>query len=222
MGFAKRAARDVRTLSAAERKKVLDTIGKARDAYRDYVIVLLGIGAGLREGEIIALDVGDVTRNGREVKSRIELRVFANKGRRKRADGGQPGPPPKTQRIFPSRIVRLHLAKFLAWKKRNGESLDAKAPLVVTGPRSPEGAGARLADRTLRRMWRLWQQRAGFDEPLFTFHELRHTFATTLRERVKDLRVVQRALRHANVETTQIYAHVSDDELRRALEDQKL
>jgi site-specific recombinase XerD len=149
------------------------------------------------------------------VRARIELRVFARKGPRAKGPAE-----PKTQRIFPSKIVRAHLRKYLTWKKRNGEALTSTAPLFCTGPRSPEGAGARLSDRALRRMWRVWQTRAGFKAPLFTWHELRHTFATTLLERVKDLRVVQRALRHKHVTSTEIYAHVSDDRLRRALEDQ--
>jgi integrase/recombinase XerC len=215
VSYAKRAVRTLRTLSRAERRQVLATIGKARDGYRDFMIVTFALGTGVREGGILGLNVGDVADGPREVRSRIELRTFAKKGPR------GAGAEPKTQRIFPSKIVRLHLRKYLAWKKREGESLAADAPLFATGPRSPEGAGARLSDRALRRMWRVWQVRAGFKPPLLTFHELRHTFATTLRARVGDLRIVQRALHHKHISSTQIYAHVSDDELRRALEDQE-
>jgi integrase len=213
MTYARRAVRELRTLSPLERRKVLDTIGKARDGYRDFMIVTFALGTGVREGELVALNVGDVADGPREVRARIELRVFAKKGPRAKGE-------PATQRIFPSKIVRLHLRKFLAWKKREGEALEAAAPLFCAGARSSEGLGARLSDRALRRMWRVWQIRAGFKPPLFTFHELRHTFATTLLERIGDLRVVQRALRHKHVTSTQIYAHVSDDRLRKALEDQ--
>lgn len=214
MSYAKRAVRELRTLSPAERRKVLDTIGKARDGYRDFMIVTIALGNGIRESEILGLDVGDVADGPRDVRARIELRIFAKKGPRGAVEM-------QTQRIFPTKIVRAHLRKFIAWKKREGESLASTAPLFCAGPRSPEGAGARLSDRALRRMWRVWQTRAGFKPPLFTFHELRHTFATSLLERVGDLRVVQRALRHKHVTSTEIYAHVSDDRLRRALEDQE-
>lgn len=213
MTYAKRAVRELRTLSPAERRKVLATIGKARDGYRDYMIVTFALCTGVREGEILALDVGDVA-NGLDVRARIELRTFAKKGPRGDA------PEPKTQRTYPSKLVRAHLRKYLAWKKREGESLEAGAPLFCAGPRSPDGAGARLSDRALRLMWQKWQIRAGFKAPLFTFHELRHTFGTTLLERVGDLRVVQRALRHKHITSTEIYTHVSDDRLRKALEDQ--
>ena len=216
MSYARRAVRELRTLSPAERRKVLDTIGKARDGYRDFMIVTFALGTGVREGELVALNVGDVADGSQVVRARIELRVFAKKGPRAK---GAPAEP-KTQRIFPSKIVRLHLSKYLAWKKREKESLESGAPLFCAGVRSSAGTGARLSDRALRLMWQKWQIRAGFKAPLFTFHELRHTFATSLLERVGDLRVVQRALRHKHVTSTEIYAHVSDDRLRRALEDQ--
>jgi integrase len=47
----------------------------------------------------------------------------------------------------------------------------------------------------------------------FTFHGLRHTFASRLVERGVDLYVVQRLLGHASPIMTQRYAHVGDDNL---------
>ena len=51
-----------------------------------------------------------------------------------------------------------------------------------------------------------------------TPHMFRHTAATLLVEEGVDIRFVQRLLGHANLSTTEIYTHVSDQALRSALE----
>lgn len=51
----------------------------------------------------------------------------------------------------------------------------------------------------------------------FTWHDLRHTHATWLRQAGAALEIVQRSLGHAKITTTQRYAHVDDQEVRDAL-----
>jgi len=45
-------------------------------------------------------------------------------------------------------------------------------------------------------------------------HLLRHTFASSLRQRGADLLLIKEAMRHASVNTTQIYAHISTERYR--------
>jgi len=237
MSYVRNAIRTVRTMSPAEQRKILDVTGKHRDGFRDHVILSLALGSGLRESEIEALNVGDIAEKpeppkggkggagakrgsrrarGLAIRSRVELRVFAHKGTSKRKDAK-----PVVQVIFLPRLVRIKLAKFLGWKKRAGESIAFDAPLFCAAPFTRSGKpGERIARRTMRHQFRTWQTRAGFDQTPFTFHELRHTALTTLYRRTKDVVLVQRAARHKSITTTMIYTHASDDDLRRALEEQ--
>ena len=74
--------------------------------------------------------------------------------------------------------------------------------------------GRRLTDRSLRRLLAKYFRRAGFQLKV-TPHTLRHSFATHLLDRGADLRSVQELLGHENLQTTQIYTHVSAERLRR-------
>jgi integrase/recombinase XerD len=46
---------------------------------------------------------------------------------------------------------------------------------------------------------------------------LRHTFASDLLRDTKNIRIVQKALGHADISSTQIYTHIVDEELEEAL-----
>ena len=48
-------------------------------------------------------------------------------------------------------------------------------------------------------------------------HTLRHTFATDLYRETKNIRLVQKALGHADLTSTMIYTHIVDEELEEAL-----
>ena len=48
-------------------------------------------------------------------------------------------------------------------------------------------------------------------------HMLRHSFATNLRRKGADLLLMKEALGHSSVNTTQMYAHIGDEEYRKAL-----
>ena len=82
----------------------------------------------------------------------------------------------------------------------------------------PVRTGDQLKTRYLRALVKRLALRAQIPEAeKVSPHTLRHTFATDLYRETKNLRLVQKALGHASVATTQIYTHIVDEELEEAL-----
>ncbi|MBI3183146.1 MAG: tyrosine-type recombinase/integrase [Myxococcales bacterium] len=187
-------ARPPRTLTDAEQALLLKVTGAHRDGFRDHVIFAVALGTGLREHEIAWLNVGDVLADD-HVRRRIALRVF------KRSTDE-----PAAQEVFLPDSLWYKVAKFIGWKRAAGENLEPDAPLFVSR------LGRRIATRSLRHLFRVWQERAGFDRP-FSFHALRHSCLTNAYRRSHDIRLVQRLARHKRVDTTTIYAGPSDEDV---------
>lgn len=207
-----------RVLTPAEQKKLLELTGTHTSGFRDHMIYSLALGTGMREHEIAALVVGDVVRAG-VIRTSIDLTTFKGSTRKTPAPakvGARP-PRPISQLVHVPKRARLKLAKFMKWKKRNGESLAPAAPLFVTRGSWRSVHGEKLATRTIRHHFNKWQKLAGF-ETIYGFHALRHTSLSNLYDKTKDLRLTQVQARHASSQTTERYTHV-DAHARKAVED---
>jgi site-specific recombinase XerC len=191
--------RPPRTLSVLEQARLLKVTGEHRAGFRDHVIIATALGTALREHEIAGLDVGDILHSDDRVRRRFSLRIFKRSSKE-----------PVDQDVFLPDSTWYKLTKFVSWKRAQGESLAPDAPLFVSR------RGQRIATRTLRHMFRLWQTRAGFDRN-FGLHATRHTSLSNLYRATRDIRLVQRVARHKSIETTSIYAAPSDEDIFRAV-----
>jgi integrase/recombinase XerD len=180
----RRARRLPRTLSPGEAERLIEAAtGTSPRALRDGAIVELLYGAGLRVGELVALERASVDLAGRVVRC-------LGKGDK--------------ERIVPmgrqaAEALRRYLAQgrpFLDRRHRRELFLNAQG-----GPLTR--AGVFLILRKLA-------AKAGLEPGRVHPHLLRHSFATHLLEGGADLRSVQEMLGHADLSTTELYTHVSD------------
>ena len=199
MSYAARTQQPPRTLTEVEQAKLLKVTGEHRAGYRDHVIFSLALGTALRESELLGLDVGDVSPDGKKVRRRIALRIFKRSAK-------DPGP----QEVFLPDAAYYKLKKYLGWKRANGQSLAQDAPLFISR------LGRQLSTRQLRHCFGVWQERAGLDQH-HSFHALRHSALSNLYRTTRDILIVQRQARHKSVVTTTIYAQPTDEDVLRAV-----
>jgi len=162
---------------------------KGETAERDLIMLRVLLGTGIRLAELVGLDIGDV---------RLDEKLL----RIKRAKGG------KLQVRFLNTELRAILRKYVQRRRKAMTETDA---LFLSN------RDRRISTRQVQERMSLWLQWAGLEGKI-TVHGLRHTFATLLYGRTHNLLLGAKALGHARVTTTQVYAHITDDDLEDALE----
>ena len=158
---------------------------------RDRAILELLYAAGLRVSEVVGVEVANVDLDDQTA------RVLGKGARERLVMMGRPA----------VRAVERYLEE--------GRPKLAKGPATALFLNRD---GERLSQRAVQIMVRRCALAAGLDRSVHP-HLLRHTFATHLLEGGAELRVVQTLLGHANVNTTQIYTHVTDSAKRKAIEE---
>jgi integrase/recombinase XerD len=160
---------------------------KRRNGLRNLCLLRLMLNTGLRAAEVLNIKVNDIDWRSGKVT------IKEGKGKKDRT-------------LW---IGKEDLEILKKWLK-----LKAKLPesefLFTTYE------GKRLLNRYLRTMVKRLARQAGIDKNVHP-HMLRHTFATDLFRKTKNIRLIQKALGHAHITTTQIYTHIVDDELEEAM-----
>jgi integrase/recombinase XerC len=179
-----------RPLNVDEIKRLLAALDPSEPrGQRDLAMLELLYAGGLRVSELLALDLGDLDLERREVR-------VLGKGAKER-------------------LVLIGIPAVTALRNymANGREQLLRKGRELTQALFINRFGSRLSVSMFTRCLSRYARAAGIEQPV-TPHVLRHSFATHLLDGGADLRSVQELLGHENLATTQIYTEVSQNRLR--------
>ena len=157
-----------------------------RNKERDYCIICIFLNCGLRISEIVGLNLSDI---------RSDCLRVVGKGNKERV-------------VFLNDATADAINQYLAIRK-NMPAKDKNA-LFLTSRLT------RISRETVHSMVKKSLLRAGLDADKYSSHKLRHTAATLMLKNGVDVRTLQELLGHEHLNTTQIYTHVDNADLRTA------
>ena len=158
------------------------------NAKRDYAILMLFLNCGIRRSELVGLNLTDV------YEDRIRV---VGKGNKERF-------------VYFGSACRKAIDAYLP-ERMERELSDNRA---LFGSRDNN----RISVTAVHRLVKKALLQAGLDSTQFSAHKLRHTAATMMLSGGVDVKTVQEVLGHENLNTTQIYTHIENTELKIAAE----
>ena len=155
---------------------------------RDYAILMLFLNCGIRRSELVSLNLTDV------YEDRIRV---VGKGNKERI-------------VYFGTACRKALDIYLIERNK----------IVLSDNRALFGSRDhnRISVSAVHRLVKKHLLAAGLDATQFSAHKLRHTAATMMLSGGVDVKTVQEVLGHENLNTTQIYTHIENTELKIAAE----
>ncbi|MBQ7376067.1 MAG: tyrosine-type recombinase/integrase [Clostridia bacterium] len=183
-------------LSMEESLMLLEAVKNDKESksrVRDYAIITLFLNCGMRVSELVGIDLNDVDRDLRSL-------TVTGKGNKQRI-------------VYLNSACKQALADYYA--ERLGEkhaSIDSKALFLSNREQ-------RISVKTVQWLVYKYLELAGLESKHYSVHKLRHTAATLMYQTGEvDVRVLKDILGHEQLNTTQIYTHVSNRSMEEAME----
>jgi integrase/recombinase XerC len=175
-------------LSEEQMIRLLDETGAdSFVAVRNRAILELFYSAGIRLGEMLTLNIGDVNFN------RLTIRVFG-KGAK--------------ERIIPfGKKAEKVLREYLNRRRDKFGKIALDSPLFISSQ------GSRIARPTIQKMVAKLLHTVSEQKHLSP-HVLRHSFASHLLDRGADLNAIRDLLGHSSLSTTQLYTHIEIEKMK--------
>ena len=184
-----------RYLTLEDSKKLLDVASNEdnRNYERNYAITTLFLNCGMRLSELVGINLKDI------VWDECQLNVIG-KGNKERT-------------IYLNKACVRALEEYVRVRPKTGLNADAEKALFLSERKQ------RISRRMVQEIIYGELRQAGLDATKFSVHKLRHTAATLMYQYGQvDIRALQELLGHESISTTEIYTHVSNEQVRDAVE----
>ena len=185
-----------KVLSLEESIRLLDAVEEDKDSpyrIRDFAILTLFLNCGMRVSELVGITLG-------EVDSELRSMRVTGKGNKERI-------------VYLNDACREALSAYLS--ERRGPKYASVKDRAVFLSRLEQ----RISVKTVQAMVYKYLGRAGLNAKHYSVHKLRHTAATLMYQTGNvDVRVLKDILGHEQLNTTQIYTHVSNRSMEEAME----
>ena len=159
---------------------------------RDYAIITLFLNCGMRVSELVGIDINDVDRFLRSL-------TVTGKGNKQRI-------------VYLNDACREALGDYMT-ERLEGKYKNADTRALFLSSRSQ-----RISVKTVQWMVYKYLDMAGLESKHYSVHKLRHTAATLMYQTGNvDVRVLKDILGHEQLNTTQIYTHVSNRSMEEAM-----
>ena len=166
---------------------------ESKSRVRDYAIITLFLNCGMRVSELVGIDLNDVDRDLRSL-------TVTGKGNKQR-------------------IVYLNSACKQALSDYYAERLGEKHVHTESKALFLSNRDQRISVKTVQWLVYKYLELAGLESKHYSVHKLRHTAATLMYQTGEvDVRVLKDILGHEQLNTTQIYTHVSNRSMEEAME----
>ena len=186
-------------LTLDDSKKLLETAMSEsdRNKERDFAIITLFLNCGMRLSELVGINIKDI--NFKDEKMNV-----IGKGNKERT-------------IYLNKACLNAVESYLEVRPKDGVKFDSRDALFLSERKE------RISNRTVQYIVKQELRKSGLDINKYSVHKLRHTAATLMYKYGNvDIRALQELLGHESISTTEIYTHVDNSQIRKAVESNPL